>query len=185
MHHVAANTTNGHMGLNSGILIRNGRESPRQSKEEIERESNYEWLGFELGLPTFPFRGYIRRRLGVLWLDWFVSWSWKLVLQSSVQDHLTNEVPPGPLVLPALVCGGLLRLSGKMRFLAHSYLSWTPVCLPRCFIPYLRICLVMWDLLDWTSGLRGRCLTDQEYAVIWKTSAVLHLVVYSSVLFCT
>ena len=47
-------------------ICRNGRESPRQSKEEIERESNYEWLGFELGLPTFPFRGYIRRRLGVL-----------------------------------------------------------------------------------------------------------------------
>ena len=139
-----------------------------------------------LDLPTFPFRGYIRRRLGVLWLDWFVSWSWKFVLQSSVQDHLTNEVPPwtfGPS-RPGL-WWFVARLSGKMRLIAHSYLSWTPVCLPRYFIPYLRICSVTWDLFDWTSGLRGRCLTDQEYAVIWKTSAVLHLVVYSSVLFCT
>ena len=42
-----------------------------------------------------------------------------------------------------------------------------------------------WDLFDWTSGLRDAVLTDQEYAVIWKTSAVLHLVVYSSVLVCT
>ena len=55
----------------------NDREPPRQSKEEIERECNFEWPGFRLGLPTFHFHGYIRRRLGVLSLDWFGSWSWK------------------------------------------------------------------------------------------------------------
>ena len=69
-------------------------------------------------------------------------------------------------------------------------------CLVRCdsllILTYLEHQFVCLDVLYPISGFawsRGTCLTgpvgsedavltDQEYAVIWKTSAVLHLVVY-------
>ena len=162
---------------NFSVVVSKTNEYHR-GRGEMKSKGNailVEWPGYEAWIADFLFSWVY---MEVLWCSIFrlVRLMVLEALSSKLRFRIICRMKshPGPLVLPAHVCGVFVWwYSGKMCFmLTLTSLEHQFVCLVILY----SISGFAWSLgpvwLD--QWAQGRCWRIKSDAVIWKTSAVLH-----------